>query len=116
MNIASCIPVMLLMVFLASCSQVILKKAASRQYASRLAYFANWRTASAYGIFFGTTLVGVYLYRYVSLSLAGAIETAAYVFVPLLDRVVLKTRISRRTLFANALIVVGILLCSYSSL
>lgn len=116
MSIASCIPIMLLMVFLASCSQVILKKAASRQYASRLAHFANWRTALAYGIFFSTTLVGVYLYRYVSLGLAGAIETAAYVFVPLLDRIVLKTSITRRTMFANALIIAGIVICSYSSL
>lgn len=115
MNIASCIPIMLLMVFLASCSQVILKKAAMGHYTSKLAYFANVRTVLAYAIFFGTTLVGVYMYRYVSLSLAGAIETAAYVFVPLLDRLVLKTRISRRTLMANLLIITGILLCSYCS-
>ncbi len=60
---------LLLGVFLGAVSQVMLKKAALKKYPSKLREYLNLLVVTAYVIFVGTTLISVYAYRVVPLSL-----------------------------------------------
>ena len=60
MNEGFYIGLTLFSVFMASCSQVILKKSAMNDRLSGLSYFVNRATVSAYAIFFGCSLLTFY--------------------------------------------------------
>jgi len=99
--------IMLLGVFVASCSQILLKKSADKQYKNILAEYLNARVITAYAMFFVSALVGMYVLRYIPLSLAPILESGAYVFVAVLSFCILKERMSKRNLLGIGLIIVG---------
>lgn len=65
---------------------------------------------TAYFIFFMSSLITVYAYKNVPLSVGPAIEASGYLFITLLDRVVLKQCISKRKLIGISVIILGIIL------
>ena len=60
----------LLGVFLSAISQVMLKKAALRQYQNKLCEYLNPLVIIAYTIFVGTTFLSIYAYKGIPLSMA----------------------------------------------
>ena len=70
-------------VFVASVSQVLLKKAALRPARDLLHEYLNARVIAAYALFFGSTLLTVYAYRGVPLSMGPMFEATSYVYVTL---------------------------------
>ena len=90
-----------------SFSQILLKVGAQKGYKGLRTYL-NFYVLIGYGIFFLVTLLTVFCYQYVDLSLGGLISSLSYVFVAILSRIFLKEQIDRRQIIAIFLIVLGV--------
>ena len=96
-------------IFLSACSQLLLKKSADREHRSFLRSMLNWRVITAYAIFFGSLLINITsMSKGVKLKDMPILESLGYVFVPLLSYMVLKEKITKRTLVSIVLILIGI--------
>ena len=65
----------LLGTFVSSISQVMLKKAAQKEYDSPLGEYLNPLVIFAYCLFFGATLMTVFAYKEVPLSMGAILES-----------------------------------------
>lgn len=99
-------------VLISSVSQVILKKSADREHGSVLAQYLNPPVIGAYTLFFLSTLVTVYAFKYVPLSMGPILESLAYVFVGVLGVFVLHERVTLRGVVGMGLIVAGVIVFS----
>lgn len=104
--------IMALSVFIASVSQVMLKKASLREYSSPIREYLNPLVITAYAIFFGTTFLTVLAYKVVPLSLGPVIESTSYIYVTAFGVLIFKERLNARKIISLALIVGGILVYS----
>lgn len=109
MNKMFYIAVLLFSVFISAVSQVLLKKAAGKKYANRILEYLNPLVIIAYGIFFLSTLLTIFSYRAVPLSLGAVLETTSYFYVTIFGVTIFKEKITRRKLLALAFIIGGIL-------
>lgn len=103
---------LLLGTFLASVSQVMLKKAALRSYDTKLQEYLNPLVIVAYIIFFGTTFLSIFAYRGIPLSMGPVLEATSYIYVTIFGVTIFKEKINRRKLLALVLIIGGILVYS----
>ena len=97
---------------IASISQILLKKSASKQYPNRLSEYLNPLVIIAYTLFVGTTLISMYALKVVPLSMAPILEASGYIFVAVLSFIFLKEKMTKRQLLAMALIIIGIVVYS----
>ncbi|HCM91341.1 MAG TPA: multidrug ABC transporter [Lachnospiraceae bacterium] len=95
-------------VFISSISQIILKKSADKKYDSKIKEYLNPLVMIAYGIFFLATLVTIYAYKGIPLSLGPILETTGYLWISLLGYFVLKEKIGRRKILGLTVVIVGI--------
>lgn len=102
----------LLGTFLASISQVMLKKAALRRYESKLHEYLNPLVIVAYIIFFGTTFLSIFAYRGIPLSMGPVLEATSYIYVTIFGVTIFKEKLNRQKLVALTMIVGGILVYS----
>ena len=112
-DVSSVLPyalISLLGVFLASVSQVLLKKAAMRKYASVVQEYLNPAVIVAYAIFFGTTLLSVLAYKGMPVSLGPVLETTAYLYITVFGVTIFKEKLNAKKVLALALIIGGIVL------
>ena len=105
--------VMLVSVFIASCSQVLLKTAANKIHKSNIAEYLNARVLLAYTMFGVSAIIGMYVLRHIPISLASAIEAVAYAYVAILSRFILKERITKRKLIGIIMIFFGVIIFSF---
>lgn len=103
---------LLLGTFLASISQVMLKKAALRSYDTKLQEYLNPLVIVAYVIFFGTTFLSISAYRGIPLSMGPVLEATSYIYVTIFGVTIFKEKLNGRKLLALALIIGGILVYS----
>ena len=106
--------VLLVGVFLSAISQVMLKKAAMKTYASKWKEYMNPLVIIAYTIFVGTTLLSVYAYKGIPLSMGPVLEATSYIYVTIFGVTIFKEKLNKRKLVGLALIIAGIII--YSSL
>ena len=99
-------------VLISSISQVMLKTSANKSYSDRIKEYLNPTVIIAYGLFFLSTLITVFAYKVVPLSLGPVLESTGYIFVAVLGVVLLKEKMSRRKLLGMVLILAGIALFS----
>lgn len=99
-------------VFISAVSQVMLKKSADKEHGSLRKEYLNPLVIGAYSLFLGSTLVTVYAYKYVPLSMGPVLEALGYVFIGILGFFVLKERLNTKSLLGMAFIVVGVIICS----
>lgn len=99
-------------VFLASISQILLKKSALKEHDSFIREYMNSFVIIAYIIFFFSTLITMMCYKHVALSLGVVLESAGYIFVSILSFIFLKETFTRRQLCGLVLILIGILICN----
>ena len=104
--------IMLLGVFISSVAQVLLKKAAQKQYGSVLEEYLNWPVITAYAIFFAATFLSIYAYRVVPLSMGPILEATGYLWVTLFGVTIFHERLDKWKLAALALIIGGIIVYS----
>lgn len=97
---------------IAAFSQVLLKQSSKKNYPTRLRSYMNPLVISAYALFFVTTLGIVSAVRFIPLTLCVALDASGQIFVPVMSRVFLHERISRRRWAGMAAIVLGIIIFS----
>ncbi len=90
-------------------SQILLKIAARQQYKSWIYEYLNVRVIVAYAIFFLATLLTVYCYKVIPLSIGAMLESSGYVFVTLLGYLILKERVSKNKIIGMALVILGVI-------
>ena len=108
------IMIFLLSVFVSSISQIILKKSAQIKYANVVREYMNPRVIFSYGLFFLSTLLTMYAYKGVPLSLGTLLEASGYIYVLILSCIFLKEKITKRKLMGASFIIIGI--CCYTLL
>ena len=91
-------------------SQILLKIAATKQYRSWIYEYLNPKVIVAYGIFFLATLITVYCYKVIPLSLGAMLEASGYVFVTVLGYFILKEKVSRQKILGMALVILGVVI------
>ena len=99
-------------VFISSVSQIMLKKSALKHYDSKIEEYLNLFVIISYGIFFISSLVTMFAYKYVPLSMGPILESSGYIFVSMLSYIFLKEKLSKRKLMGMVIILFGILVFS----
>jgi len=99
-------------VFISSLSQVLLKKSADKTHKSLIAEYMNPRVIFAYTLFFLSTLITVYAFRYVPLSFGPILESLAYVFIGVLSIFVLREKVTKKGLIGMVIIISGVIVFS----
>lgn len=107
MNVYPAILLFVLCTIISSFSQILLKLGARKGYEGIRTYL-NIYVISGYAVFFFVTLVTIFCYKYVDLSLGGLISALSYAFVAILSRIILKEKIDKRQITAILLIIAGV--------
>ena len=109
-NIGWHIPLFLAGVFIAACSQVLLKISAGKPHKNVKAEYFNFYVILAYGMFGLSLLISLYVLRYVPISLVPILESAIFIFVPLLSIFILGEKLKIMQVFGMVLICLGIVI------
>ncbi len=104
--------VMLFGDFISALAQVLLKKSAQKEYPSLIREYLNIRVITAYIIFFSATLLSIYAYKVVPLSMGPILEATGYIYVTIFGFTIFRERISKKKIIALGMIIVGILIFS----
>lgn len=95
-------------VFISAISQVLLKKAAQRQYSSPLREYMNPLVIFAYMMFVGTTFLSIVAYHGLPLSMGPVLEATSYIYVTFFGVTIFKEKMNVKKWVAIGLIVGGI--------
>ena len=99
---------------IAAFAQIMLKRAATVKHSSPVEEYLNPTVLGAYFLMFITTFITIYSYKILPLSLGAVIGSMSYVYVTALSVRLLDEKITRRKVFALALIIVGVIVFSLS--
>ena len=102
----------LLGVIVSSFSQILLKKSANRAETSFIKQYLNVRVIVAYGMFFGATLLSIFAYKVIPLTLGAILGTLEYGLVAILGHFLLKENLRARQIFGILVIIAGIIIYS----
>lgn len=96
-------------VLIASCSQIILKKSALKEYSSIIREYLNVRVIVGYGMMFISTILTIFAFKGLDYKNGPIIESLGYIFIMFLSRIFLKEKITKKKIIGNSLILLGIL-------
>lgn len=99
---------LVLSVVVASLSQILLKKSASKTYSFVLREYLNPYVIIGYGMMVVSTLLTVGGYAGLEYKNGAVVESLGFVLVMLLSRFFFGEKITRKKLIGNALILLGI--------
>ena len=99
-------------VFISSISQILLKKSANKKHNSFIKEYLNPIVVISYFIFFLATLMSVYAYKGIPLSMGPILDSSGYIFVTVLSAIFLKEKATAKKVIALSLILVGIVVYS----
>ena len=103
----------LLGVIISAFSQVLLKKSAnSADNSSFIKQYLNIRVISAYAIFVAATLLSIFAYKVIPLTLGAILGTLEYGLVAILGHFLLKENLRARQIFGILVIIAGIIIYS----
>ena len=100
-------------VFIGAVSQVMLKKAAQKDYGSTIKEYLNPLVITAYTLFFLTTLLTIYSYKVIPISLGPILESTSYLYITFFGVTIFKEKIGLKKGLALALIIIGIAIYSF---
>ena len=98
-------------VFIAAVAQAILKYAAIRQYDCWWKSYMNQYVIGAYGLFFLSTLMAIWVYRVLPLSTGVILDATGYFYVALFGKLFFGEHLTWRKFVALGMIACGI--CVY---
>lgn len=104
------IALFLFSVFVSSVSQILLKTSANKKYDHWIREYLNPKVIIAYGMFFLSSLLTVFAYKFVPLSMGPILEASGYVFVSVMGYFILKEQIGCRKIIGLVVIVLGIVI------
>lgn len=106
------VAVSLIGVFISAISQVMLKKAAMKEYDSVIKEYLNPLVVIAYALFVGTTFISIFAYRIIPLSMGPVLEATSYIYVTIFGITIFKEKMNIKKILSLVLIVSGILVYS----
>lgn len=106
--------VFVISVFISSVSQIILKKSANLSYTKWYKEYLNLKVIMAYGMFFLSSLLTIYSYKEVPLSMGPVIEATGYFWVAILSWIFLKEKIVFKKGIGLLLIIIGVVIFGFS--
>lgn len=106
------VAVSLIGVFISAISQVMLKKAAMKEYGSVIKEYLNPLVVIAYALFVGTTFISIFAYRIIPLSMGPVLEATSYIYVTIFGITIFKEKMNIKKILSLVLIVSGILVYS----
>jgi len=95
-------------VMISSLAQIILKKAAVREFRTPLKRYFNLRVMAGYFILLSVTLLTAFAYRGVPLKAGPVLQASGYIFIALFSRLFLGEKLSSRQWKGIFLIITGI--------
>lgn len=98
----------LLGTFLASISQVLLKKATMKQHKNIIAEYTDIRVIVGYCIFLGCTFLTMLAYKEIPMNLGPILESSGYIYITIFGTVFFKERITLKKIIALSIILLGI--------
>jgi len=101
--------VLILSVFIAAVSQILLKKSALKEYKSAIYEYLNPYVIVGYGMMVISTILTIIALRGMAYSNVPVIECLGYIFVMFMSRMFLGEKITKKKIMGNALIIVGIM-------
>ena len=104
--------IFLVSVFISAISQIVLKRAASREYKNKIAEYMNLRVIAAYSLFFISSLMTVFAYKGVPLTLGPILESTGYIYIAILSVIFLKEKATRKKIIGNVLIIIGVVIAT----
>lgn len=113
-NILLYASLILIGVFISAVSQVLLKKAATKHYNSTIREYLNPLVIVAYIIFFIATLLSIFAYRVVPLSMGPVLDATSYIYVTFFGVKIFGEKITGSKIAALLIIVGGIIVYSVS--
>lgn len=104
--------IFLLSVFISSVSQIALKKSAKKTYKAKSEEYLNPIVIISYAVFFLSSLLTVYAYKGIDLSLGPVLEATGYIYIVILARIILKEKLTKKKIAGNLIIILGIIVFS----
>ncbi len=95
-------------VFVASCSQILLKIASGKEHDSIIKEYLNPQVIIGYGMMFASTILTILAFKGLDYKNGPIIESVGYIFIMILSRIFLKEKITLKKVIGNLLILVGI--------
>ena len=108
--------IFLFSVFIASLSQIFLKKSANKKYINRWKEYLNKYVISAYFIFYISTILTIIAYKGVELKYGQIIESVGYIFVLIMSKIFSGEKITKNKLLGIFLIIFEIFIFNYDVL
>ena len=100
--------------FISSAAQVLLKKAAMKEYCSVKDEYLNKNVIIAYITFVLATFLSIYAYKGIPLSMGAVLESTSYLYITIFGAYFFQEKISLQKIVALVLIIVGIVVYSCS--
>lgn len=100
--------------FISAISQVMLKKAAMKQYSSKIKEYLNPLVFFAYVIFVIATFCSIFAYRGIPLSLGPVLEATSYIYITIFGVKIFHEKVNKEKVIALLLIISGIIVFSLS--
>ena len=97
-----------LAVFIASFSQILLKKAATIQYENKIREYLNMYVILGYFLMIVSTLLVVYSYKGIEYKNGAVIESLGYIVVMILSYLFFNEKISKEKAIGIGLILLGV--------
>lgn len=102
------ITIFIISVCVASISQILLKKSASIERENKIKEYLNIYVISAYGLLFLSTLLTMFAYKKINLSVGVVIEAIGYIIVAILSYFFIKEKFTKNKIIGIILIIVGV--------
>ena len=93
-------------------SQIILKQSADKKHKGFRFEYINPYVLFSYVCYFGVLVLNVFIYTKVDYRFGVVINSMASVFIMLFSKLMLKETITRRRIWGNVLIILGIVIFS----
>lgn len=102
--------IFVLSVFIASVSQIILKKSADKKHNNIFREYFNIPVIIGYGMMFSSTILTIMAFKKIAFKNGPIIESIGYVFVLILSKIFLGEKLTKNKIIGNAIIILGIII------
>lgn len=102
--------VFIISICIASVSQILLKKSANIKRTSKIKEYLNMYVISAYGLLVISTLLTMYAYKQINLSVGVVIEAIGYIMVAILSYFCIKEKFTKNKIIGIILIIIGVII------
>jgi len=105
---------LMLSVFIASISQILLKISANRKYNKQIQEYFNAYVLIAYSMFCISLILSILALRKLELKNIPIIESTGYIYILILSNLILKEKVTKYKIGGSFLIILGIIIFNLS--